>query len=347
MELFDSIIFIQGLVWATLLFTGPAQREQRIAGWIILFLTSISMIAYFTDWRLFEKFFLLDLIMLTLYLLVHLGLLYFFSEITHVHRKIWFWLAVCLMLACGMGGFFLEYSDRMIGTQRMNIPVFLAVLSPPVIVFLYSLGIFYLYQMQMNYPGGIRRDRKSVVSIVLLAGLFLTWLLLFLGIQPFVKGELGPGSPFWKVPLAVTLFLFGYLEATARPGVTIRKKDHSSRSENIGSVSLKKILEEEKLYTDCELTLEKMADRLNMAPSALTKMLNQQMGTSFYDLVNGYRVEEVKRLLSNDDQRYYTLLAIAFESGFNSKSTFNRVFKEFTGSTPSEYRVAAAHQTPR
>ncbi|MCD4696832.1 MAG: helix-turn-helix domain-containing protein [Bacteroidales bacterium] len=54
--------------------------------------------------------------------------------------------------------------------------------------------------------------------------------------------------------------------------------------------------------------------------------------------VNNYRVEEVKRLMAEGKHEHYTLLAIALEAGFNSKSSFNRIFKEFTGSTPSHYK---------
>jgi AraC-like DNA-binding protein len=61
------------------------------------------------------------------------------------------------------------------------------------------------------------------------------------------------------------------------------------------------------------------------------------MGKNFYNLVNDYRVEEVKRRLEDPQYKHLTILAIAYDSGFNAKSSFNTIFKEKTGSTPSEY----------
>jgi AraC-like DNA-binding protein len=62
------------------------------------------------------------------------------------------------------------------------------------------------------------------------------------------------------------------------------------------------------------------------------------MKKNFYDLVNGYRVEEAKRLLLDPKSFNYTILSVGFEAGFNSKTTFNTVFKKFTGLSPTEFR---------
>jgi AraC-like DNA-binding protein len=61
------------------------------------------------------------------------------------------------------------------------------------------------------------------------------------------------------------------------------------------------------------------------------------MGMNFYNLVNEYRIKEVKDRLKSDKYKRLTILAIAYDSGFNSKSSFNTIFKEKTGQTPSEY----------
>ena len=66
--------------------------------------------------------------------------------------------------------------------------------------------------------------------------------------------------------------------------------------------------------------------------------INEGLKKNFYDLVNGYRVEEAKRLLVDPNSNNYTVLSIGFEAGFNSKTTFNTVFKKFTGLTPTAYR---------
>ncbi|QIX59728.1 helix-turn-helix transcriptional regulator [Hymenobacter sp. BT18] len=96
--------------------------------------------------------------------------------------------------------------------------------------------------------------------------------------------------------------------------------------------------EEEELFRNPELTLDSLAQHLNLTPNLASHLINAGLGQSFYDLVNGYRLAEVKRRLLTPDARRLTVLALALEAGFNSKTTFNRVFKEKTGLTPREYQ---------
>ena len=97
-------------------------------------------------------------------------------------------------------------------------------------------------------------------------------------------------------------------------------------------------MEQEKLYQETELTLRQLAAKLGAPVYQVSQALNDGMKKNFYDLINGYRVEEAKRLLLDAGNRNYTILSIAFEAGFNSKTTFNTVFKKFTGLTPTEFR---------
>lgn len=97
-------------------------------------------------------------------------------------------------------------------------------------------------------------------------------------------------------------------------------------------------MEEKKPYLDPELTLIALASQLNMSRNQLSKVINTGAGNNFYHFVNGFRVEEVKRLIDSDKSKVYTILALARDAGFKSKSTFNSMFKKMTGMTPSEYR---------
>lgn len=98
------------------------------------------------------------------------------------------------------------------------------------------------------------------------------------------------------------------------------------------------LLEKEKIYQEPELTIKNMADKIEIPYYQVSQAINDVLNKNFYDLVNGYRVEEAKRLLLHPDNRNYTILSVGFEAGFNSKTTFNTVFKKFTGLTPTEYR---------
>lgn len=96
-------------------------------------------------------------------------------------------------------------------------------------------------------------------------------------------------------------------------------------------------MSQEKPYLDRELTIYDLSTQLKIPRHILSEVINEHMGKNFYNLVNDYRVEEVKKRLENPEFKQLTILAIAYDSGFNSKSSFNTIFKEKTGFTPSEY----------
>jgi AraC-like DNA-binding protein len=102
------------------------------------------------------------------------------------------------------------------------------------------------------------------------------------------------------------------------------------------------LMETERPYRDGDLTLHDLAGRLGISAHNLSEVLNTQVGRSFYDFVNGYRVEEVKEKLGDPRTAYLKLVAIASDAGFNSKSAFNAAFKRHAGMTPSEYRRRSA-----
>jgi AraC-like DNA-binding protein len=96
------------------------------------------------------------------------------------------------------------------------------------------------------------------------------------------------------------------------------------------------LMKVEKPFRDCELSLSELASRLNTQPNHLSQVINEREGKNFYDYINTLRIEEFKRLASMPESRKYTLLALAQECGFNSKSSFNRYCKKVTGKSPSE-----------
>ncbi len=100
---------------------------------------------------------------------------------------------------------------------------------------------------------------------------------------------------------------------------------------------VEKHMSQSKPYLNRELTIYDLSDQLQIPRHILSEVINEHMGKNFYNLVNDYRVQEVKNRLESTDYKYLTILAIAYDSGFNAKSSFNTIFKEKTGSTPSEY----------
>ncbi len=101
---------------------------------------------------------------------------------------------------------------------------------------------------------------------------------------------------------------------------------------------LHRLMEQEKLYRNSDLKLADLANELDISTHNLTEVINRYIGQNFYDFVNSYRVEDVKRQLNDFESKNITLLAIGLDAGFNSKSTFNAVFKKQTGMTPSQFK---------
>ena len=92
------------------------------------------------------------------------------------------------------------------------------------------------------------------------------------------------------------------------------------------------------LYLDPELSLRSLAKTLDIHPNLVSKIINEGLKQTFSDCINSYRVKAVIDKLKDEKNEKATFLAIAFECGFNSKTTFNRVFKKETGQTPLQFK---------
>ncbi len=101
---------------------------------------------------------------------------------------------------------------------------------------------------------------------------------------------------------------------------------------------LEVLMEEEKAFKDPELTLSTLSQKLDTKPYLLTKTLNEIIHKSFTDYVNEFRVNEIELLMQESSNDKYTLLSLAFDAGFNSKSSFNRAVKKHLGVSPSELK---------
>lgn len=97
------------------------------------------------------------------------------------------------------------------------------------------------------------------------------------------------------------------------------------------------LLEKEKLYLDADLSLDILSGKLGISKSYLSALINQTTNKNFYHFVNSYRIEHLISLFKNQKDKEFTILSLAFESGFNSKSTFQSFFKKNTGKTPTQY----------
>jgi AraC-like DNA-binding protein len=126
-------------------------------------------------------------------------------------------------------------------------------------------------------------------------------------------------------------------------GLTEDKKQHYTKSglkeeqSNEIKQKLEKLMTEEKLFLDENISLPRLAKLINIHPNYLSQVINERFQKNFYDFINTYRVEEFKRIVSLDKNRNKTFYALALDCGFNSKASFNSSFKKITGSTPSGF----------
>lgn len=106
-------------------------------------------------------------------------------------------------------------------------------------------------------------------------------------------------------------------------------------------------MESEKLYLSPSLSVDDLAHKIKVPSRHISQSLHVSLQSNFYDFVNKYRIEEIKRRLDNDASHHLTFLALAYEAGFNSKSVFNSAFKKHTGMTPKEYKLQILRSSRR
>jgi AraC-like DNA-binding protein len=126
-------------------------------------------------------------------------------------------------------------------------------------------------------------------------------------------------------------------------GIALKEMEKYSDS-NISEIEMSDLsskllfaLEKDKLYLNPELTIKDLADHIETTVKALSQVINQNFNKKFYDFINSYRCNEVKVILLNSSEKM-TIIEAMYQSGFNSKSSFNKEFKKLTGQTPTEFK---------
>jgi len=138
--------------------------------------------------------------------------------------------------------------------------------------------------------------------------------------------------------------IFGYQQGRIYPEEVPLEKPKYERSglrpETMSKLKdkLMGLMENEQLYREPELTILDVSQRLSVPRHHLTQLLNDKLGKNFYTFINEYRIQDAKQRLKDPKNNNLTVLAIGYDAGFNSKSSFNTLFKKSTGVTPSEFR---------
>ncbi len=185
---------------------------------------------------------------------------------------------------------------------------------------------------------------------------FLILALGFLLIASFIEYLTLPKTKTWNYDwliISILMYIIGYAGLrqpeifSGKPEINLdektpkKKYEKSTLTEEMTEKYLQKLklyIENEKPYLKNDLTLPELSEELLIPVHSLSQIINEQFNQNFFEFINSYRVEEAKKLIRQPDKQNINLASIAFESGFNSVSSFNSAFKKFAGVTPSHYR---------
>jgi len=220
---------------------------------------------------------------------------------------------------------------------------------------IFGLGILISAIFKINnYERDLRKNYSEINEISLswlkklIFGLFGVW---FLFAVPTIyeqvtdKPSIEIFYPMW-IATSILIYWVGY-SAYFRKDFFNVKMFHREIKEEVKTLSdktapyyqrLLQLMETEKPYLNPDLNLQMLADSLQLSSGYLSQIINQYEEKNFFDFVNGYRVETVKKMLPDEAFSHLSLLGVAYEAGFKSKSTFNLAFKKLTGVTPSAFK---------
>ena len=222
------------------------------------------------------------------------------------------------------------------------------------------LDIFYFYKSIKLYREyrawtTTQFSNTDVVSfkwfrnfLIVLGLIFITnYLMLIIDSYKDLDFEQDWWDKLFRAALIYYVSITGYAQAQPNTGLVFKEEEHKSgniQKEKFSEGELEtwktkilKLMIDEKLYLQPELNLSDIANRLKTNISVLSGVVNYAFGKNFNDFVNEYRVKEFQERIQLPENKNITLLGIAFDCGFNSKATFNRSFKKFTGKAPKEF----------
>lgn len=241
----------------------------------------------------------------------------------------------------------------------VNIQELFSILYSIIIMLIVTRKIFLYETNKASNNSKIIRINVSWLKYIIIIIFIFTLVWGYLVIDTFFGSDDGDYPSFYPLwlAMAVLIYLFGhigvykygiiserkkirkYLEANYQfKSIETNFKPSESNSFNQYIEKLKDLFNNEKIYLDSNLNLERISQYLQLSPTYLSKIIHTELQTSLPEFINQYRVEEAKRNLINSEFSKYTILSIGLEAGFNSKSSFYNTFKKHTGKTPVEYR---------
>ena len=221
--------------------------------------------------------------------------------------------------------------------------------------------------MQMADDSRLTLQWQQRLCLMLVA-LETVWVVLFLGQQWLGLTTLDAVAQYWLLFMSGLVLMMGYwglqhptlilaadspdaaqqtapqaaqaTQADSVVSVTDDKYRHSqldASTAELMAAEIHRALSDDRVYLESSLNLDQLSEHLGIRKHLVSQVINQTMNTTFFNLINGYRVNHAKAMI-DDERSAFTLERIAMESGFNNRVTFNKAFKSIEGHSPSVYR---------
>ncbi len=254
-----------------------------------------------------------------------------------------------------LGYVFYMMTNQKIETEhKMGYPLIKLIINPIYIFLTLNFLHRFTKKLQDKYSYDLQENHYWL-SWVAYGGLGL-WIVACLGnvFNYFDEGQSNLLGDYFLVGfLALFLFTLAYVgfnrtkifqAVEEKPQISMKEDAIEISAKDSDSLEHKKLynqllqtMESSKPYLDSHLSLHKLAASSKIPAGKLSTVINNYANQNFYDFVNSYRVTQIKERLKTEDMELYSILGIAEECGFNSKASFNRVFKKMEGKTPTQY----------
>jgi AraC-like DNA-binding protein len=360
---------IQGFILAAIVLFYPLEHKtsnRLLSGFI--FLQAYLLIATrIVDWVPAEVAWVVYSVRLLVYIFLYLYIKSLYTQINW--KKEWYHLPILLIDILRIKEIALFKVSKAIETDGYVYQFFGSTLEILSIIWLFGTMIFYFsltFRTVQKYRVKAEENFSDLNSVgmkwakqifygkfalaitdyllIFVAITFLDWYkpyqgilnaLVYTGFMYFIsiKGKLNP-----------KIYQLRMIEEKQEgvEAISIHEDDKKEKeiSEGLKEIALRieNLMVDQKLYLEEGLSVKEVSEKLEVQAYQVSQAINNCLGKSFFDLVNGYRVEEAKRMILDEKLNHLSMIGIGFEAGFSSKTAFNTAFKKHAGMTPSEYK---------
>lgn len=347
---------INGFVFAFLLFEKNENRQANRFLSLTIFSMCLTFTPFILDISIWNTYQWLSWLPFSLSYWIGPAFYFYIKTLTEASfsfrkRDLWHFSPLILNYLHSIYHAFTHYSNPWPLIHYMaELLESVAILSV-IIYLIFSFRLVKSYQRSLlhNISYTERIDLRWVNQFILITAASFILILIFVIAGMVVGGKFAPLE--WTEPRAFILLIYsgvlywlsisGFKQAQTHRIIDLEETNEQNYNE--GSEVIQKLnaaIEANTLYRNPELSLSDLSKSADISERVISNAINKELGKNFFQFINEYRVEEMKERLKDPNKDHLKILSLAFDAGFNSKASFNRVFKSYTGQTPKEYKSA-------